>query len=257
MKKKIFLYIGILALLTSVFCSCSSSDGSDIKTDDPEQAFKIAKRKFDRKDYVDAIEDFSFIKLKFPGTKIADQVQFYLAESYYYRNEYILAAYEYETMLKNYPLSPLIPDTRYKLGLSYYELSPKFSLDQEYTNYAVSELKTFLEFYPTHKNAPDAEKKLKELENKLAYKNFRTGELYMKMDNYRAASIYFSNVYEQYIDSEWADDAMIGHADALINIKKYDEAKKILEKFYKLFPKSELKPKADKLNNTVKELQPQ
>jgi outer membrane protein assembly factor BamD len=245
-----------LVLLTASICSCSSS-GSDITTDDPEKAFKIAKRKFDDKDYLDAIEDFSFIKIKFPGTKIADQVQFYLGESYYYRKEYILAAYEYETMLKNYPLSPLIPDTRYKLGLCYYELSPKYPLDQEYTQYAVNELRFFLEQYPTHKYAPDAERKLKELEGKIAYKFFRTGELYVKMDNYKAASIYFNTVYEEYVDSEWADDAMIGHIDALVSLKKFDEAKKVLERFNKLFPKSDLKSKANKLNAIIKESQPQ
>lgn len=257
MKKKIFSYLGILVLMTSFTCSCSSSGGSDIKTDDPEKAFRIAKKKFDNRDYVDAIEDFSFIKIKFPGTKIADQVQFYLAESYYHRKEYILAAYEYEMMLKNYPLSPLVPDSRYRLGSCYYGLSPKYSLDQEYTQYAVNELKFFLEQYPTHKYTADAEKKLRELEGKLAYKNFRTGELYLKMDNYRAAAIYFNNVYEQYIDSEWADDAMIGHAEALIGLKKFDETKKVLEKFSKLFPNSGLKSKAARLTTTIKESQPQ
>jgi outer membrane protein assembly factor BamD len=238
--------------MTAIFASaCSSSQGSDIKTDDPDEAFKLAKRKFDRGDFVEAIEDLSFIKIKFPGSGNADQVQFYLAESYFGRKEYMLSAYEYENMLKNYPLSSLIPQTRYKLGLSYYQLSPKSSLDQEFTHYAVSELQLYIDLYPTDKNVTDAEVKLKELKDKLAYKDFHTGELYMKMYNYRSAAIYFNNVYENYIESEWADDAMVGHAEALINGKKYDEAKKVLDKFNKLFPGSSLKTKADQLRNSI------
>ena len=68
--KKKFIFSSLLIIILSVFFySCSSSEGSDIKTDDPEQAFKIAKRKFDDKDYLEAIDDFSFIKIKFPGIR--------------------------------------------------------------------------------------------------------------------------------------------------------------------------------------------
>ena len=256
MKKKLFLYLGILILINSFFSGCSSSSGSDITTDDPEKAFKIAKRKYDRKDYVDAIEDFLYLKKIFRGTEISPQVQFYLAESYFYEKEYIFAEDEYKELLKTYGDS-LFPETRYKLGLSYYELSPKYSLDQNFTHKAINEFKLFLNLFPANKNVPDAEKKLIELENKLAYKNYRAGELYMKMDKYIAAANYFKTVHEDYIESEWADDAIIGHADALINAKKFDDAEKVLEKFYKYFQNSKLKSKADKLNNIIKESHPQ
>ncbi|MGH2574587.1 MAG: outer membrane protein assembly factor BamD [Ignavibacteria bacterium] len=240
-----------LELLSLLFLYGCSSSGSDINTDDPEKAFKIAKRNFDRGDYTDAIEDFSFIKIKFPGTQIADKVQFYLADSYFHQKEYLLAAYEYETMLKNYPLSTFIPETRYKLGLSYYHLSPKYALDQQYTKYAIAELQTYIELYPEDKNIRDAERKLNELKNKLAYKDFKSGELYMKLGNYRSANIYFGNVVENIIESDWADDAMAGQIEALINLKKVDEAKRVIEKFYKLFSKSPLKSKVDKFKNSI------
>ncbi len=251
LKKTSIINLLLLLIFSASLYSCSSSDGNNIKTDDPEKAFNIAKRKYDNRDYLDAIDDFSFIKIKFPGTSISDKTQFYLADSYFHKDEFILAAYEYESMLKNYTLSPLIPETRYKLGLCYYNLSPKFSLDQEFTYYAIEELQLYVELYPEDKFVPDAEKKLKELKDKLAYKTFKTGELYMKLDDYKAAALYFKSVYEDYIDSEWADDAMIGHADALINAKKYEEAGKVLDKFYKLFPKSKLKSKADSLKRNI------
>lgn len=250
LKKKFILSL-LIVVLSAFLYSCSSSDGSDIKTDDPEEAFKIAKAKYDNKDYLDAIEDFSFIKIKFPGTSVADKTQYYLGASYYYREEYILAAYEFENFLKNYPLSPLMPQNRYMLGLCYYNLSPKYSLDQEYTRYAIEELQLFVELYPQDKNASDAEAKLKELKDKLAYKLYRTGLLYMKLEDYKAAALYFRNVYEEYVDSDWADDAMLGQVDALINAKKTDEAKTVLERFYKLFPKSNLKSKADNFKRSL------
>jgi outer membrane protein assembly factor BamD (BamD/ComL family) len=67
-------------------------------------------------------------------------------------------------------------------------------------------------------------------------------------------------VYEEpnekkFIDTDWADDAMVGQAEAYINGKKYDEAKKILERFYKLFPNSDQKSKADRLSSRIRENQ--
>jgi outer membrane protein assembly factor BamD len=254
LNKRIYLQIFITLVITAIISGCSSS-GSNITTDDPVRAFEIAKKKFDKKDYSDAVEDFSFIKIRFPGTEVSDKVQFYLAESYFYQKEYLLAEYEYYTFLKNYPLSPLAPDAKYKLGDTYYELSPKYSLDQEYTKEALNEFIEFVEQYPEHKNVGQADKKIKELRNKLAYKDFRTGEIYMKNDNYRAASLYFQNVYDTYIDSDFADDAMVSNAEALINGSRFDQAKAVLERFYKLFPNSDQKSRADKLINKMKEFQ--
>lgn len=244
----------ILLAAAIIFSACGSSK-NDINTDDPQKAFDIAKRKYDKREYVDAIDDFSLIKIRFPGTEVSDKVQFYLASSYYYQKEYILAAYEFESFVKNFPLSPLMPEAKYMLGNTYYGLSPKFSLDQQFTKEAINQYLSFIESYPQDKNVTDAENKIKELRNKLAYKDYWTAGLYMKTDNYKAASLYFQAVYDEYIDSDWADDAMVGQAEAYISGRKYDNARKILEKFYKLFPNSNLKSKADRLSIRIKELQ--
>ena len=255
MKIKKYLTLAFASLFILAYISGCGSSKSDISTDDPQKAFDAAKRKFDKKDYVDAIEDFSFLKIRFPGTEVSDKVQYYLALSYFSQKEYLLAAYEFDNFLKNYPLSPLYPDGKFMLANTYYALSPKYSLDQEFTKEALNEFLSYIELFPEDKNVSAAEIKIKELKNKLAYKNFWTAELYMKTDNYKAASLYYQSVYDTYIDSDWADDAMVGQAEAYINGKRYKDAKKVLEKFYKLFPNSGLKSKADKLSSRIKENQ--
>jgi len=190
------LFVLILTALSFYLQSCVSSDKSDIKTDDPEVALSMAKKNYDKGKYLQAIDDFSYIKLRFTGTKIIDEAQYYFGMCYYMRKEYILGAYEFDYLIKNYPTSEFISKARYQLALCYYNLSPAYSLDQTYTYYAISEFITFLELYPNDIKAPDAEAKIKELRNKLAYKDLRAGILYYNMDNYKAAIVYFDYVLE-------------------------------------------------------------
>ena len=253
LKNKKYSLSAFLLAVIIIAAGCSSSE-KKIDTDDPDKAFEIAKRKFDKKDYVEAIDDLSLMKIRFSGTGIDDKIQFYIAESYYMQKEYIFAEYEYRSFIKDYQSSAFMADARYKLGMTYYNLSPKYSLDQEYSKLAINELLDYIEAFPQDKNVQEAEAKIKELRDKLAYKSFVIAENYMKLGNNRSAALYFQDIYESYIESEWADNAMVGHAEALINGNKFNDASKLLEKFYKLFPKSDQKSKADSLEKIMKEL---
>lgn len=242
----------LLIVIMIILVGCISADKSNITTDNPEEAFKIAKRSYDKGDYTQAVEDFSFIKIKFSGTTIIDKAQFYLGMSYYHRKEYILAAYEFENLIKNYTLSEYYPQARYYLAMSYYNLSPKYELDQTYTRYAIIEFQNFLILYPTHSLAPDAEKKIKELRNKLAYKDLKTAELYMKLENYKAALVYYNNILEEYFDTDYADDASYGKIQVLIIKKNYEEAKKEIKRFKEKYKSSEYYRKVLDLEEKIK-----
>ena len=71
MKKFKLSALVLIALVAVQFLTGCGSSKTDITTDDPETAFNIAKKKYDKRDYVDAIDDFSFIKIRFPGTDVS------------------------------------------------------------------------------------------------------------------------------------------------------------------------------------------
>ena len=221
----------VVVIFTVVISGCTSANKTNINTDDPDKAFAIAMESYNSKDYTQAVEDFSFIKIKFSGSKNIDKAQFYLGMSYYKRDEYVLAAYEFENMLKNYTSSEFQVEGRYMLAMCYYSLSPDYFLDQTYTRYAIIELQNFLIIYPKDKKVPEVESKIKELRNKLAYKEFSAGLLYLKMDRYKAAQVYFDNVLSEYYDSDYADDASYNKIKVLILRNKLDEAKKEITAF--------------------------
>lgn len=222
----------LISIMSAVIMSgCSSANKSNIDTEDPDKAYEIAMQSYNKKDYTQAVEDFSLIKLKFSGSKNIDKAQFYLGMSYYYRKEYILAANEFENLLKNYTSSEFQVEGRYMLAMSYYSLSPEYYLDQTYTNYALIEFQNFLIIYPKDKKVPEVEAKIKELRNKLALKEYSAGLLYLKMDRYKAAQVYFEKVQTEYYDTDYADDASFNKIKVLIMRKKSEEAKKEITLF--------------------------
>jgi|WetSurMetagenome_2_1015567.scaffolds.fasta_scaffold27814_6 outer membrane protein assembly factor BamD len=251
MKKiRIFNYLTIL-ILALVIYSCSSSGKSDIQTDDPEKAMQSAMKNYNDRDYLDAIDDFSLIKIKFSGTRVADKAQYYLGMCYYQRKEYILAASEFENLIKNFSTSSYSVLGRYHLAMCYYGLSPDFSLDQTYTKYAIMEFQNFLELYPNDKLARDAESKITELKNKLSFKLFKSGELYMVMDNYKAAIYYFESVLQEYFETDYADDALLGKIQALLKKNKKEDALKEIERFEKKFSKSEYYSRVESIKKSL------
>lgn len=255
-RKEISLFknlaaIAVLILIPLIFGSCGSSKGSAIVTDDPEKAFFIAKSHYDKQDYLESIDDFNMIKLRFSGSNIIDKAAYYLGMSYYKREEYVLAVYEFENLLKSYPASSFTEDSKYMLAMCYYNLSPKYNLDQTYTRYAISEFQSFIELYPKSKYSADAERKLSELKNKLALKIYKSAELYFNLENYKSAIIYYDNLLEDFFDTDYADDALYGKIQALIIKKKYEDAKKEIERFKKKFSSSQYLSKVKSLKAQI------
>ncbi len=240
-----------LCLYAAIFSSCGSSKKDKELNDDPEKAYEIAYKKYQNRDYYDAIEDFGLIKLKYSGTKVIDRAIFYLGMSYSARKEYVLGAYEFEYLLKNYPGSELALKARYQLAMCYYGLSPVYNLDQTYTKYAIQEFRNFMDLYPKDPLASESEKRIIELKNKLALKEYKAAEQYMILGNYKSAIIYYDALLDEYFETDLADDALYGKIQALVAKKKYVDAKKEIERFESKFRNSDLTAKVEKIKTQL------
>jgi outer membrane protein assembly factor BamD len=242
------LILAIL-LVTALELGCHSSNV--VENLSAEDRYTLAKAKFDDENYLDAIEDFRVITLQYPGSRVADSAQFFLAQSYFHRGQFILAASEYETLVRSMSVSPLVPEARYEIGMCYYELSPNSDLDQKYTYKALDAFQSFIEYHPTNALVPQAEQKIRELNTKLAGKEYNSGKIYMKMEYYGAAERQFQFVLEKYHDTDYAPPALIGEVEALIARKKYSEAKKEIDKFFVRYPSSPLIDRAKQLSEQI------
>jgi outer membrane protein assembly factor BamD len=235
--RNFFFLILIISSLINFACSSGGSSTVD-DIDDPEKAYFVAKSLYDKQDYLDAVDEFTTIKLKFSGSSIIDKSLYYLGMSYYKREEYILANYEFESLLRNYPSSNFYEDARYMLGMCYYGLSPDYKLDQTYTRYAINEFQNYVELYPNGKYAAKSERRIEQLKTKLALKEYKSAELYYNISKYKSALVYYTHITEEFQDTEYADDALYGVIKTLFIKKQYDETSEAIQKFEERYPTS-------------------
>ncbi len=224
----------LLPFLLLIACS-SNKFKANMSSD---ERFQLAKELLDKGDFLPAKTQFQILVLNYPGTQIADKSQFFLAESHFGLKEYILAAAEYEKMIRNYRQSELVDDAQYKVGMCYYELSPGFALDQQYTMQAIVEFQRFLEEYPGSELRPEVERRYAESRNKMAKKEFRNAILYRKMGYCYSAVIYFNEFLKNYYDTEYAEEAHYRKGECLIKLKNWEEAKEVLQEFLEKYPSS-------------------
>jgi outer membrane protein assembly factor BamD len=206
---------------------------------------------FEKEDYLDAINEFTIITLQFQGSQHAADAQFYLGDCRFKRGEYLLAAFEYGIMKRSYPASPRVPEAQYRLAMSYYQISPRTSLDQQYTRKAIDEFQSFVEYYPSNPLAADAEARIKELDGKLARKLYDAALQYVTLERYTAALRYFDDVIDQYHDTDWAPLAFLDKVEVLISRKKFSDAQTNLLRFLSRYPNSVLRGRADALQERV------
>lgn len=251
MKLRTLIFPGIL-ILVYLFSGCGKKS---LQANLPaEERMKYALELFDKGDYLDAKNQFKIITLSHSGNVNADKAQFYLGECHYNIKEYILSANEYERMIKIYPNSEFVDDAKFKIGLSYYKLSPKYSLDQEYTQLSIKEFQEFLEDYPASDLFPEVEAKLLESRDKLAKKLFAAADQYRRIGLYNAGVIYFTMVLERYYDSQYAPNSQFYLGECYRKLKKSEEAIEAFQTFIDKYPQHEFAARAgDRLKELQKE----
>ncbi len=260
------LSITILAIV--VFAAGCTGSGR-LRYDSPQEAFEKGKEYFDRGKYDRAAEYFQGVFDFGRTTEEAPEAQLYLARSYYENREYILAANEYTRFLNVYRNDPRAEQAEYERAMSYYRQSPEYELDQTPTEQAITYFQLFLDRFPASELKEDAEERIRELREKLAHKEFAGAELYERRELYEAAALSYVRVFDQYPDTRWADDALLGairtyilYSEQSVRGKQQERLQIALdnyERLVQLFPDSPLLKEAERYYegaaNRLRELQ--
>ena len=163
-------------------------------------AMAQAMKSFDKERFVDSLDRFNRMGLDYAGSALMDSIRFMEAECQYQLAAFLLAADLYEEVIERYPSSELVDDARVRVADCFFELSPKYSLDQSLTYRAMQEYQGLLDDYPGSEHSALAEQRIDACRHKLAVKDVKNAELYYRMSSWPAALIYLDETLETWYD---------------------------------------------------------
>ncbi|MGC9343935.1 MAG: outer membrane protein assembly factor BamD, partial [Bacteroidales bacterium] len=142
------------------------------------------------------------------GTVKADTLQFYRAMSYYHQRDYLMASHYFSELSETYPNSTYTEESSYMTGYCYYMLSPRPSLDQEYTRKAINTFTLFRINYPESERAIEASQLVSELQDKMVEKSYLNAKLYFDLGYYKAALVALRNSLGEYPNTSYREQLM-------------------------------------------------
>jgi outer membrane protein assembly factor BamD len=249
--------IAILSALVLSFAACGKYDRI-LKSTDYNLKYTKAMEYYQKGEYSRASTLFDQIANVFKGTVKADTVCFYQAQSYYGQKDYIMAGYYFKDFSKDYPRSPYAEEADYLASYCNYLLSPRPSLDQDYTNQALAGFQYFIVKFPSSKFIPDAQRLIIELRNKLVEKSYMNAKLYFDLGYYKASLIALHNSLNQFPDTKYREvirflifKSNYLLADNSVPEKRKERFQTALDEYYAFigeFPQSRYASEAEKMH---------
>lgn len=202
-------FVNIIFFILIGWFSISCSHSKTEIENDLSKRFEKGMEYFEKGKYKKSKEEFDFIVMNNPGSRLAVDAQYYLAESLFYNKKYIEATVAYDQYIRYSNDLDKIEHARFRICECAINTSYPYQKDQESTLRALDQLQGFIEDFPNSKLVPEASAKISEIRLKLARKLYETGRLYLKLEEYESATIYFSQVLDLYYDTPIADEARI------------------------------------------------
>tara|TARA_S200000501_G_scaffold98676_1_gene92011 strand:- start:11629 stop:12399 length:771 start_codon:yes stop_codon:yes gene_type:complete len=220
--------IYVLTIFLFILNCAGTKSRSDITI---EERYNQAMKYFENKKYVRAQDEFNSVLILGSGSEYGDDAQYFLGESYFLNKEYILAIAEYEKLTRKMGFSPFVEKARFKICEAYRIESPKYYHDQNYTEKALSRYQEFLDDFPNSSHKKEVLKSIDVLRNKIGQKEFESGILYMKMEEFESAIMIFDRVDENYYDTEIIHKARLYMIKACAKNENLSLAKQYLIRF--------------------------
>jgi outer membrane protein assembly factor BamD len=221
-------FLGPLLLLALAGSGCSGS--GRVSYEGPSDAFERGKALFEAEKYDSAIPYLQGV-FDFGRThEWAADAQLMLARAYRGNQEYLLAANEFTRFTQIFRSDPRVAQASYELAMTYYDRSPQYQLDQTDTEQAIAQFQLFMTRFPDHPLTDEAQVRIVELRDKLAHKRYEAATQYELRGYFEAAALTYESVFDDYYDTTWADDALLGALRAYTSFAKQSVAARQAER---------------------------
>jgi outer membrane protein assembly factor BamD len=228
-------HLSLLLLAGSAALGCPKELPPGLQAD---ELYRIGLEKFERRDWNGTIEAMQRYVFADPGAARVDSAQLLTGEAYFNQKQYLTAASEFLRLAQDRPAGRLADLARYRACESYYELSPRPELDQEFTEQAINECSAVALLYPGSQYAELAIQRVEELTNKIARKYYLNGVYYFRRKAYDSAIVYLEYMLETYRGSRVEPEALLKLYEAYVKLGYTDEADQTRDRLLRDYPDS-------------------
>lgn len=255
-------------LLTIVVLTGCSKFGKVLKSKDFEYKLKMANTYYDKKEFRQAQVLFEELFPVFKGTPQHEDLFYRFAYSHYNLRDYITAENLFKGYIEIFANNPRAEEMEYMQALCFYKQSPKAELEQSNTIKAIGMFQVFINTHPESPRIKEAEEIISKCQAKLEIKEFLSAQLYFNVGQFRAASLAYTTLINNYPDSPKGDEyklmaikASYRFAAMSVDEKKEERYNKVInevEDFQDRFPESKLLKEAERYltlsKNNIKSL---
>lgn len=186
----------------------------------------------------------------YPDSEYLAQAKLMIADSFYTEGGtagLTQAVAEYKDFITFFPFLPEAAYAQLQVGRSHYRRMEKPDRDRTQARLAEQELQEFILKYPNSPLLPEAEQRLREVQEVLAEGDFRVGRFYYLKDTpnaYRAAIFRLAELTDRYPLYSQADKALWMLGDSLQRLEQSQMAGKYYARIVRDYPLSPLVERA-------------
>jgi outer membrane protein assembly factor BamD len=181
---------------------CKSEFETVRTSGDAELILKKAYEYYEEEEYQRAQTLMELVNSVYRGRAEGEDLAFKTAYTHYYLKNYITSSYYFKNFAQTFSTSGMRQEADFMSAYSNYLLSPKFRLDQSYTNAAIQELQLFTNTYPNSERVAQCNELIDELRAKLEKKAFEEGVLYFNLRQYTASTQVFENLLKDFPETK-------------------------------------------------------
>lgn len=240
------LYIVLIILILA--SSCGQYEKL-LKSTDFDLKKAKAKEYYDAGQYVKTTELLTQILPRFRATEEAEELNWMNAKSYFGMKDYFTAGNYFKSFINEFPFGKHAEEGNFMAAMCDYNIAPRSELDQENTRNAIEGFKIFTNRFPASPKVGEANKLIKELEEKLVEKSYLSAKLYYDMKQYKAAVVALNNSLKEYADTKYREEMMFLklrslylYADLSFADKQKQRFQETLDDYYSFmeeYPKSQ------------------
>ena len=165
-----------------------------------ESQYQAGVEAFQEARFKRAIENFTRVKEQFPLHPLALLSEIGIADAHFSEEEWAEADLAYTDFLNLHPTNESVPYAMYQVGLCHYNQMYGIDRDQTETVRTAKDFERLIAKFPRSKFAFMAEKKLREVRQRMAENEFYVAEFYFKREKYKAALKRFEYLTKNYPD---------------------------------------------------------